>query len=111
MGTTKNIFDSDTSLDNLPDFKTKWRNAEERLRNDQISDNDRHCGSRKIQTKKSKKDRILSSDNTSSDENPSCRLSCKNRKSAKRVCSPVPNTDKDNEQGKRIGNTYNLKSA
>ena len=109
--TTKNIFDSDTSLDNLPDFKTKWRNAEERLKNDQISDNDRHCGSRKIQTKKSKKHRILSSDNTSSDENPSCRLSCKNRKSAKRVRSPVPNTDEDNEQGKRIDNTCNSKSV
>ena len=109
--TTKNIFDSDTSLDNLPDFKTKWRNAEERLKNDQISDNDRHCGSRKIHTKKTKKHRILKCDNTSSDENASCRLSCTSRKSAKRVRSPVLKTDEDNEQGKRIGNTSNLKSA
>ena len=109
--TTKNIFDSDTSLDNLPEFKTKWRNAEERLKNDQISDNDRHCGSKKIQTKKTKKHRILSSDNTSSDENPSCRLSRKNRKSTKRARSPVLKTDEDNEQGKRIGNTCDLKSA
>merc|ERR1719362_679693 len=69
------------------------------------------AGPEKSKPKKSKKHRILSSDNTSSDENPSCRLSCKDRKSAKRVRSPVPNTDEDNEQGKRIDNTCNLKSA
>merc|ERR1712062_715830 len=40
-----------------------------------------------------------------------CRLSYKSRKSAKRVRSPVLKTDEDNEQGKRIDNTCDLKSA